>query len=185
MQPRLIVKPYSFNKNLFEAYDDIFSLVNSEDWVCFMDGDACFLEMSDFGHVLNGYIQAYPKTGIFTSYASRCHYKYQTRRGLNQSEDSIKYWAEKSLETREQLHLETKLVKPKIAGHLVMMQKSVWEAIKPKLKEKLTNAPKNILGFDNWLSRSVIECGYDILLMRSVLLFHYLRFLTGKNDMIV
>lgn len=180
-QPRLITVPYSFNQSLFEAYNSTFELVNSNDWVCFKDGDACFLEMSDFGGVLSQYIERYPNTGIFTSYASRCHYKYQTIPELDQEQDSIKYWAEQSIKAREKMHLQAVNVKPKIAGHLIMMKKEIWETIKPKLQQKLKANPKHILGFDNWLSRSVLECGYDIKVMRGVLLFHYLRFLTGKN----
>lgn len=179
MQPRLITIPYSFNGKLFEAYDGIFDLVQQGDWVCFMDGDVAFLEMADFGHVLNEYIEKYPETGMFTCYATRCHYQNQMRKTVANDVDSIKYYALQTVEVRHELHLKVKNVERKIAGHLIMMKKETWQSVRRVLKAKTRG--KKILGFDTQLSYALLENGYDIKLMRGVLVFHYLRFLTGKN----
>lgn len=181
MQPRLITTPYSFDGKLFEAYDDIFSLVENDDWVCFMDGDTAFLEMSDFGHVLNDYIEEYPETGMFTCYATRCHYARQTRKGVDMKSDSIDYFAKQTLEVRK-LHPQVKNMNMRIAGHLIMMKKSTWQNVKKVLKGRC--AKKRILGFDTQLTKVLLENGYDVKLMRGILLFHYLRKLKGKNDKI-
>lgn len=178
---RLITTPYSFNGRLLEAYDSIFSMVSDNDWVCFMDGDTAFLEMSDFGHKLQDYINLYPDTGMFTCYATRCHYERQRRRNVDMDQDSIKYYAKKSIEVK-QLHPQVKSMNRRVAGHLLMLKKSTWETVKPVLMEKAKN--KKILGFDTQLSYSLIEKGYDIKVMRGILLFHYMRFLTGKNNFI-
>lgn len=183
-QPRLIVTPYSFNRKLLEAYEAIFNLVNDEDWVCFMDGDVAFLEMADFGHVLQDYIKNYPDTGMFTCYASRCHYQPQMRQGVDMDQDSIKYFAKASLEARKQLHPKVKLMNRRVAGHLLMLQKKVWLKILPNLKSKIIAKNKRIKGFDTQLSYSILEAGFDIRVMRGILLFHYLRFLTGENSKI-
>lgn len=181
---RLITTPYSFDKNLFTSYDDIFSLVGVDDWVCFMDADVAFIEMSDFGDVIQSYIDSYPKTGIFTSYATRCHYSRQTRSGVDGNSDSIKYLASESIKVREDFHLKVKDISQRIAGHLIVMKKSNWLVIRDDLKDRCNRKKKNILGFDTQLSYSVLDAGMDIKLMRGILVFHYLRFLTGKNDKI-
>jgi len=181
MQPRLITKPYSFRGRIYDAYKDVFSLVNDEDWVCFVDGDTAFLEMSNFGHVLNDYINTYPTTGMFTCYASRCHYEFQMISGLDMENDSIDYWAMETVKAKA-MHPQIDDLKIMIAGHLVMLKKSTWIKIQPKLVGRLKF--KKILGFDTQLSHAIMECGMDIKLMKGVLLFHYLRKLTGKNNFI-
>lgn len=178
---RLITKPYSLSGKLFDAYDDTFSMVDDNDWVCFMDGDTAFLEMSDFGHRLQDYIDLYPETGMFTCYATRCHYSMQTRMGVNSGVDSIKYYAEKSIQVSK-LHPNVKQMNRRVAGHLLMLKKSVWVDIRDVLIHK--SKGKKILGFDTKLSYSLLEKGYDIKVMRGILVFHYLRFLTGKNTKI-
>jgi hypothetical protein len=122
---RLITTPYSFNGKLFEAYDDIFSMVNDDDWACFLDGDTAFLEMANFGHLLQEYIDLYPTTGMFTCYATRCHYEEQRRKNVDPKQDSIKYFAKKVLEVKE-LHPKTKPMNRRVAGHLLMLKKATW-----------------------------------------------------------
>lgn len=183
-QPRLIVTPYAHDGVLLHAYRDVFSLVGDNDWVCFMDGDAAFLENSDFGHMLKEYIDRYPNTGMFTCYASRCHYQPQMRQGVDMNSDSIKYIAQKTIEVRKQLHPKVKLMNRRVAGHLLMLQKKTWNKILPSLERKIKSKGKRILGFDTQLSKSLLEHGYDIQVMRGILVFHYLRFLNGKNEKI-
>lgn len=179
---RLTVTPYSFSRNLFYAYDDVFSMVNDSDWVCFLDADVAFLETSDFGHLIQGYIDKYPDTGIFTCYASRCHYATQTRKGVSQDQDSIRYYAQKTVDIRAELDLKVKEIYRRIAGHLIVIKKATWMAIREDLKKRTEK--KKILGFDTQLSYTVLDFGLKIRLMRSLMVFHYLRLLTGKNKKI-
>lgn len=184
MQPALIVVPYAHSGKLYDAYKDAFNRVGENDWVCFLDADVAFLETSDIGHVLGEYIEKYPDTGIFTCYASRCHYECQRRKKYDMANPDIAYWAKATLETKKELHLQVTPIKRRIAGHLIMMQKSTWTKILPRLDRKLKQQPKKILGFDTKLSWAVLISGFDIKLMQGVLVFHYLRMLSGKNDKI-
>lgn len=181
-QLKLICTPYSFEGKLFEAYDGIFERMDEADWVCFMDGDVAFLEMSDFGHVIQEYIDKYPDTGLFTCYASRCHYARQQRKNVDRASDSIDYYAVMTIKTKQELHLQVKNIETKIAGHLIVMQKQTWTKLRKTIKAR--SMKKNILGFDSQLSYSVLDAGLDIKLMRGVLVFHYLRKLTGQNKKI-
>lgn len=178
---RLTVTPYSFNKNLFEAYSDVMSLVNNDDWVCFIDCDVAFLETSDFGHLIQGYIDRYPETGMFTCYASRCHYGCQMT-DFDMETDSIMAIAQKTVDVRDSMLWEYETIERKIAGHLIAIKKSTWLNILPILKKKVTKRDKKILGFDTQLSNAILHNGFDIKLMKGVFIFHYLRMLNGSND---
>lgn len=178
---KLVVKPYSFSKSLFEAYGDVFELVMKADWVCFLDGDVAFLEMSDFGDVLEGYIERFPDTGIFTSYASRCHYEWQ--RGIES--DSVRELGGISRGYFQRNGFEVVEIDKRIAGHLVMMKKEVWLMVRGAVERQVRLGGKKILGFDTQLSRAVLRAGYKIRLMKGVYVFHYLRAFDGKNDKIL
>lgn len=180
---RLTVTPYSFDKSLFNAFSDVFTLVGNTDWVCFIDCDVAFLEMSDFGHLIQGYIDRYPETGMFTCYASRCHYGCQ-RTDFDMESDSIKDVAQKSIDVKEKGLWEYVNIERKIAGHLIVIQKKTWRAIFPELRKMVLKKDKKILGFDTQLSNAILKKGYDIKLMEGIFVFHYLRMLNGKNDKI-
>lgn len=179
---RLVVNPYAQSGKLIDAYDDVMSMVEPTDWVCFMDGDAAFLEMADFGHVLQAYIDRYPETGIFTCYASRCHYSPQRRKGVDMASNDITYIAKEAVRARQDLHLQVKNMNRRIAGHLVMIQKRKYDQARELLGALAAN--KKVLGFDTKLSQAILRYGYDIRVMRGILIFHYLRHLTGQNNKI-
>jgi hypothetical protein len=83
--------PYAHDKKFLDAIDRYFDLVTDpNDWVVIMDGDTAFLR-SDFGDVIKRYIDEYPMTGLFTCYASRCHYSCQVPEGSDMGNDSILY----------------------------------------------------------------------------------------------
>lgn len=185
-QPLLILDQYSHDKVLWEAWDDAFALVDQNDWICFKDGDSCWLEMSDFGHVLGEYIAKYPKTGLFTCYASRCHYSWQSLAQYDQCNMDVLYWAHATLQQRKAYHLQVETITAnRIAGHLCMIQKRTWETILPVLMERLVKNPKHILGFDTQMSRSIKDCGFDIKLMKGMLLFHPMRLFNNDNKKLI
>lgn len=179
---RLVVNPYAFNGRLMDAYDDVMGMVDPTDWVCFMDGDTAFIEMADFGHVLQEYIDRYPQAGILTCYANRCHYAPQRRKGVDMKIRDINYVAQAVVRTRQDLHGQVKKMNRRIAGHLVLIQRSKYDHVRPVLGK--IAAGKKILGFDTKLAYSFLHYKYDILVMRGVLIFHYLRQLTGQNNKI-
>lgn len=172
--------PYSFEKKLLEAYDRYMSLIPSDDdWVCLMDGDTAFLR-SDFGVAIKDYISASPDAGMFTCYASRCHYQVQTRRGTEMDNPSLAYHKRQADKIYKELHPQVKTVNRRIAGHLMVIRKGVWLEIRDKVFK--TAADKNILGVDTKISRAILETGRDILLMRGIYILHYLRLNEGFNS---
>ena len=170
--------PYSINKKLFEAYDACMALIGKDDWACFLDGDTCFFE-SNFGHQVQGYIDKYPDTGIFTSYASRSSYHYMVPKDTLQESDSITYHRKRSREILTRYPLHIKEINEHIAGHLMCIKRSTWDLIRQQLLKVVDGA--NLLGVDTQISNQVRNHGLKIRLMRSIYLFHYYRLVEGRK----
>lgn len=172
--------PYSFNKKLFEAFDSYMNLISDpNDWVCFMDGDTAFL-MPDFGHQIEHYLKVWPETGLFTCYASRCHYNCQLYKYADAENTNIIYHRLKAEEVFRQFNGQVEEIKRRIAGHLMVIQKKTWLMIRLEVKETTTD--KNILGVDTKISNAVLKANLKIRLMKGIYIFHYLRLAEGINN---
>lgn len=172
--------PYSFEKKMFQAWDQYMNLIaDPEDWICMMDGDVLFL-LSDFGHQMQQYIEAFPGTGIFTCYASRAHRQEYIRKGSDLNNPSILYHYEQAAKCRQDLHLKVKPLEKPCLGHLMLIQKKTWLLIRDRVQE-LTKDHK-ILGVDVRISRAVSELTLPILLMRGIYVLHFFRMKYGMNN---
>lgn len=171
--------PYSFEKKLFEAFDVYMNLIPDSDWVCFLDGDTAFL-LPDFGHQIHVYLEKYPDTGLFTCYASRCHYDIQVRRGTEMENPDVLYHRRQAEKIKNELNGQVKEVNRRIAGHLMVIQKRTWLLIRDEVSR--TAASKNILGVDTKISNAILGMGLKIRLMRGLYIFHYLRMVEGFNS---
>ena len=171
--------PYSFEKRLFEAFDTYMNLVaNPNDWVCFSDGDTAFL-LPDFGHQIKRYVENYPDTGMFTCYASRCHYSPQVRKGTEMENPDIVYHRKRAEETKKELDGKVKELNRRVAGHLLVIQKKTWLKIRREVAMKVSKQNKHILGVDTKISNAILKAGLKIRLMRGMYIFHYLRLADG------
>ena len=165
--------PYSFQKKLFEAYDNYMRLIpNEKDWICLMDGDAAFL-LSDFGHQIQEYIDQFPDTGLFTCYGSRCPYGHQVKSGINQASDSIRYIFENTTKMRRDDHLKVIEINKRIAGHLMVIQKKTWTRYREEISQHAANA--YIQAVDTAISDILNQHHEKILLMEGLQVFHYYR----------
>lgn len=172
--------PYSFQKKLFEAWDSYMNLVPDEnDWVCMMDGDVLFL-IADFGHQMQEYIDAFPDTGIFTTYASRAHRDEFMRRGCDMENPSILYHFDNAEKCRQTLHLKVKTVAKPALGHVMLMKKATWLKIRDRVQDLTSD--KKILGVDVRISRAVTELGMPVLLMRGIYVLHFFRMKYGLKE---
>lgn len=154
-------------------------LPDNKDWAVLMDGDTAFLR-SDFGHQIQRYIDKFADTGLFTCYASRCHYKIQTRRGTDINSDSILYHRRQAETMFNTLDGQVKEIDRRIAGHLMVIRKGTWLKIRKEVK--LNTMDKHILGVDTKISNAILRNGLKIRLMRGLYIFHYLRLMEGLNS---
>ena len=172
--------PYSFEKKLFEAWDNYMALVtNIEDWVCMMDGDVLFFH-ADFGHQLQRYIDHFPDTAIFTCYASRSGTTRMMRKNNISRDPNLLNHKKRANFFRENFVLQIENLNQFATGHLLMMQKKKWLEIREAVFEKTKN--KNILGIDKAIGLHLLELGKKIRLMKSIYVLHYYRFLEGAKN---
>lgn len=172
--------PYSFDKKLFEAIDSCMELIrNSEDWVCLLDGDTAFL-LPDFGHQIQSYIDAFPETGLFTCYASRCHYNCQLYEFSDSNNTDILYHRTKAEEVYCRHNGRVKEINRRIAGHLMVIKKKTWLLIREEVKQ--SSGDKLILGVDTKISNAILRANLKIHLMKGMYIFHYLRLSEGINN---
>ena len=172
--------PYAHNKKFLPAIDSYFNLIsNPQDWIVLLDGDTAFLR-SDFGNVIKQYTELYPDTGLFTCYASRCHYKCQVPDGVDMENDSIIYHRKVAdIQSTTNKGKVTELNK-RIAGHLMVIRKSTWLLVREDLFKMA--AEKFILGVDTKISNSILRKGLRIRLMQELYIFHYLRLAEGFDS---
>ena len=169
--------PYDKDKKLLNAINRYFELVtHTDDWVVISDGDTAFLN-ADFGNIIERYTQNFPDTGLFTCYASRCHYKIQVPDGVNMFSDSILY--HKTIAVKQAVICRNQVleINRKVAGHLMVIRKGVWDRIKDEVFSKARG--KDILGIDSKISYAVLEAGLKIQLMKELYIFHYCRLSEG------
>jgi len=172
--------PYSFDHKLFKAWDDYMALVlDPRDWVCMRDGDTMFL-LPDWGHKIMHYIDKYPDTGLFTCYASRCHYKEQIRQGTETENTDLIYHRNQAEAVEKELHGKVKEMNRRVAGHMLVIRKSTWNRIRLQVEED--SRMKDILGVDTKISNAILQRGMKIRLMRGIYLLHYLRLKEGYNS---
>jgi len=170
--------PFAIDKKLFHAFDYYMSLVPDHDaWICFVDGDTAFLR-PDWGRVIEEYVKKYPDTGLFTCYASRCHYEYQRPAGADQQRDSILYHKE-IVDLVAEGKYDATIIPARIAGHLMVIKKSTW--IKIRETVAITARAKNVLGVDTKISNAILASGMKIRLMKELYIFHYLRMKEGLD----
>lgn len=172
--------PYSFDKRMFEAWDNYMSLVNDPgDWVCMMDGDIAFLH-SDFGHHIEKYIHKYPDTGLFTCYCSRSRTPWMMPASNFFSSPSIVDHKILANHLYNNCHLSVTPINDRVTGHLMVIRKSTWVNIREAVRQK-TSALK-ILSVDTVISREILSSGLKIRLMQGIYVFHYYRFLEGASN---
>jgi len=173
--------PYSFDKKLFEAWDDYMNLIKEpSDWVCMMDGDVLFL-ISDFGHQMQTYIDKYPDAGLFTCYASRTSRPQLKWKGADMTNPSLIYHRTKAEQLYAAYHGQVEeLGDLNALGYLMLIRKSTWLLIREQVKE--WTADKDILGVDTRISKAIRKANFKSYLMRGMYVLHYYRMKNGEQD---
>lgn len=171
--------PYSITGDYLEAINQEFDRCKPGEWLVIKDGDVCFL-FPKFGHQILEYIKKWPDTGLFTCYASRCHYSIQRIPGDGHLNPSVSYHQKEAIRLASKpLHVTD--INRHIAGHLMVIKKDTWDKIKGHVNTKVSAKSKKILGVDTIISRQILNMGFKIRRMDTVYVLHYLRFNEGYD----
>lgn len=170
-----IIKPYSVDKNLGQAYNDAMLLIPDGDWACLMDCDTMFLT-PDCGKILHEYVNWNPTAGLFTCYTNRIHPLSgdQLLHGAISENTSIDYHTEIAYNQKRELFKVTP-INHMISGFLMMISKKTWNEIKFSETGKC-------LGVDNDFSQRVLQSGKSILRMDGLYVWHTYRLKNGITD---
>lgn len=172
--------PYDFDRKLFNAYDREFSRIpNPDDWLAIVDGDVAFLR-ADFGHHIQEYISKFPDAGLLTCYASRSHYKNIMPKDGNDKSPDIAFHKRVAESHAKNLYLEIKPVTGNITGHLMVIKKSTWLAIREKVQHATRH--ETIEAIDTAIGKAIHALNMPILLMRGIYVLHYCRFVEGYKS---
>ncbi len=172
--------PYSFEKKLFEAYDFEFSKIdNPGDWVALTDGDILFFP-GNFGHIIQNHIIKHPETGMFTCYTNRIKNEYQLFSRKAWKIDSLKYHFKIDKTQRENRKGQSRTVKAKLGGMMMVIKKAVWEDIREELASRCRGYKLVIV--DNTICDVLIEKGYQLRIMEDPYVLHYRRFAESNKE---
>lgn len=168
--------PWDDNKNIGQSYNRTMNMVGENDWVCFIDGDAMFLDPF-FGRKLQEVIDANTEYGVFTCMASRigCEWQRSEKIGAWYSHEitdhrkwAKEHWNEFGTEC------ENVLNKPKgkvLGGVLILINKKTWRKVEGFRED-------GMLGIDNQLHWDCQDKNLPVGLMKGVYVYHYYR---GKD----
>jgi GT2 family glycosyltransferase len=167
------VFPYSFEKNLGEAYNREFEELQDNDWLCITDADVMLL--GNYGKKIKNHILSNKNIGILTCYTNRVKKAKQLYGGKISENDSIRHHANISMKLELENYGKSQKITAPISGFLMVVQKKVW-------KEVGGFNTNGILNVDNDFSNKVYEKGYDILLMQDMYAIHYYRMTFGIKN---
>lgn len=161
--------PWNSDKNIGKSYNESMSLVNSDDWVCFLDGDAVHTTPF-FGKRIEEVIDSNPEYSLFTCYTNRIGFPIQIAPGVNNETNDQKYHREfgENMWNQHGTSVLDVTKKRYISGVLLLIKKNVWE----KVGGFKTN---DMLGVDNDIHMKVSHFGGKVGLMKGIYVQHWYR----------
>jgi len=170
--------PYDFDKRMYNAWNQYMSMIDTNDWAVMMDGDTLLFD-ADFGHKVQGYIDRYPDTGLFTAWASRSGTSYMmpekrlagVTNMMLHKDYAERLWKAHGYGVQE--------MNKKVIGHFLCMQKKTWLQIRTDVAKRTEN--HKIFSVDCEISRAVLAAGLKIRLMKGIYVLHYYRLKEGVS----
>ena len=145
--------PYATNWKLGEAYNNYCKIVpNSEDWICFMDGDVMLF--SEFGRQVEHVIENH-RYDLYTCFATRVGTRVQQLHQEISDEKDLASLKRKCDECEKQAWGRVTEIKQPISGHFMLFQKALWEQFPFPVITK--EGP--LLGIDKQWSFNLLENG--------------------------
>ena len=164
--------PWNSHKNIGHSYNQFMSLLQDNDWACFLDGDAVHTT-TFFGKNIELIIQANPEYGLFTCYTNRigCSYQMPGNYWNNDSQAYHRNIGEKLWKQHGTNVLDITNKSP-LSGVLILINKSKWNEVGGFKEEKM-------LSVDNDIHLRFKNAGFKVGLMQGIYVQHWYR--NGKQ----
>jgi len=161
--------PWNSNKNIGKSYNETMELVNSDDWVCFLDGDAVH-STHFFGSRIEETVMSNPEYSLFTCYTNRVNCKYQIPNNVDITINDQAY--HRSFGEKIWFDYGTNVIditnNVELSGVLILLQKSAWERVGGFKEERM-------LSIDNDIHRKIRHLGERVGLMQGIYVQHWYR----------
>jgi GT2 family glycosyltransferase len=163
------VIPWNSYKNIGDSYNDTMVNVGSQDWVCFLDGDAVHTTPF-FGKHIEDVIRDNPDYDLLTCYTNRIGFPPQIAPGVDRKSNDQKYHRDFGSNMWDKYGTEVMdITKMRfISGVLLLIRKDIWEKV---------GGFKNteMLGVDNDIHMRVFKYGGKVGLMKGIYVQHWYR----------
>lgn len=160
--------------NLGKAYNEYMELVpNDTDWVILKDRDVMFIQ-PDYLQIIAENLHKHRNVGLFTCLTNRVGNKMQLYQGrLSTDASMLTHFKIGQILGKGARH-NMILSQTNISGVVMIIQKSVWQAI--------GGADDGVLGIDNKISYMVRKKGYRVGILQGLYVLHFYRLNTTVFD---
>jgi hypothetical protein len=161
--------PWNSNKNIGVSYNETMSLVDDNDWVCFIDGDAVHTTHF-FGSRIEEVVTANPSYSLFTCYTNRIGCQYQIAPGSDWRNDNQTHHRRigEDLWNKNKTRVIDITNNSPLSGVMILIKKSSWEKVGGFKQEKM-------LAVDNDIHYKFRDGGFKVGLMTGIYLQHWYR----------
>jgi len=161
--------PWNSDKNIGKSYNETMQLVRSNDWVCFLDGDAVHTTHF-FGKRIEEVVNQNPEYSLLTCYTNRVACPYQVHPNVDKTTDDQRYHREFGekvwLENQHQVFDVTN--NSPMSGVLLLIKKSAWEIVGGFKEDKM-------LTVDNDIHFKIKNAKMKAGLMKGIYVQHWYR----------
>ena len=161
--------PWNSNKNIGKSYNETMNLVGTNDWICFLDGDAVHTT-SFFGIRIEETVAKNPQYSLFTCYTNRIGCQYQIAPNVDKNTNDQEYHRNFGENMWNKFNTEVMDVTKQspMSGVLLLVKKSSWESVGGFKEEKM-------LSVDNDIHIKFTKHGFKSGLMKGIYVQHWYR----------
>ena len=163
------VIPWNSDKNIGVSYNNIMKFIGTNDWVCFLDGDAVHTT-TYFGSRIEEVIEKNPEYSLFTCFTNRVGCPYQIAPDVDRNSNDQLYHrniGEKLWEKNKTSVMDITSMQ-ELSGVLILINKKMWENVGGFKESKM-------LTVDNDMHRKVRNFGGKVGLMKGIYVQHWYR----------
>lgn len=164
------VIPWNSDKNIGKSYNEVMSMVDLNDWVCFIDGDAVHTSHF-FGNRIEDVVNANPEYMLFTCMTNRVNCPYQIAPNVDTGTNDQQYhrlFGEQIWDLNSTNVVDiTDKKSPWISGVLMLIQKKNWELVGGFKEDKM-------LTIDGDMHRRIASVG-KVGVMSGIYVQHWYR----------